>query len=166
MGTASLALRQPPWPTNLPATPGIFQLPSAAFPGYGIIEWYATLLTAPRVLEISLVGTTASTTTVALGRPEKTAYQPTTVLFQADDPADYSPHCRGAVSWTIPPWTVSGNIAANPWIRKAAFINIIGSGVVWTFPRGLKILPGGSLMVTNLTNASSNLLDISCSIEE
>ena len=166
MGTASLALRAPLWPTYAAPTPGVFQLPSASITGAGVVEWYASPVTAPRVLEISLAITIAANSAIALGRPDKTAYRPTTVLFQNHDPQDYATSVKGAVEWVIPPWSFNNlNVNIVPWIRRFISQSAVGSGVVWVFPRGLKIPPNGSLFLAYL-GSSNQVWETNCVIEE
>jgi hypothetical protein len=101
-----------------------------------------------RVLEIGIFLAAATASTFGLGRPAVVGVTPTTpVDFLPEDPADVvaTGIVQGALAWgTLP--TAPAN-----FFRRVSLPATIGTGVIWTFPKGLTIGVSGNLVVYNIT---------------
>lgn len=112
-----------------------------------------------KLLEFSYINaTTATGQSIGLGRPQAIGVTPVNVLFQRDDPGDPASNTNGSLSWATSP-TV-------PLIfhRRWSGTNVVGVGVVWTFPRGLVIPISSSLVCWNITTTVA--ADINAVIDE
>lgn len=111
------------------------------------------------VVEIGVFLAAATASTYGLGRPAAIGVTPTSpVATQAEDPANPAATALSALAWGTGP-TVPTN-----FLRRVSFPATIGSGVIWTFPKGL-IIPVSSSIV--LWNAATNgVVDAYCVIDE
>src|ERR1043166_8797485 len=100
----------------------------------------------PRILEIGLFLAAATASTFGIGRPAAIGVTPTNPLaLLNEDPAD------GASLTTIAgAWGTGPTVPAN-FFRRVSLPATIGTGVIWTFPKGLVIPLGGSIVVWNIT---------------
>jgi hypothetical protein len=111
-----------------------------------------TLITASTdraaILEAGIFMAAATASWYTLGRPAANGTTPTTpVTFLAEDPASPAATTTSALAWTTAP------TAPTTDLRRWASPATIGTGVVFTFPRGL-IIPISSNFV--LHNANTN----------
>jgi hypothetical protein len=101
-----------------------------------------------RVLEIGIFLAAATASTFGLGRPAALGITPTTpVDFLPEDPNDVlaTGIVQGALAWgTLP-------TAPTQFLRRISLPATIGTGVIWTFPRGLVIPVSSNLVVYNIT---------------
>lgn len=65
-----------------------------------------------------------------------------------------------AVAWGTAPTT--------PWTqtRRVSFSGVIGQGIIWTWPRGFKVLPSTSSGVGNIAGIASSLINLTCVVDE
>lgn len=104
----------------------------------------------PAIMELSINLAAATASTYGLGRSGNVPTQTSPVLLQAEDPADGAFVSGCAVAWSVAP-TVPAQ-----FFRRVTFPATSGSGIIWTFPRGLILAVSSSLLVWNLaTNANS-----------
>jgi hypothetical protein len=104
----------------------------------------------PAVMEVSVNLGAATASTYGLGRAGNTPTQTSPVLVQAEDPGDPAGISGCAVAWSVAP-TVPTQHA-----RRISLPATIGSGVIWTFPRGFVLATSASLLLWNLaTNSAS-----------
>jgi hypothetical protein len=104
-------------------------------------------------LEFHAFNGAATASFYALGRPAAIGVTPTSpVTVLAEDPAEAAGTLNTAVAWGTGP-TVPAN-----FFRAILLPATIGTGVIWTFPRGLVIAISSSLVLWNLA-ASSAVLD-------
>lgn len=100
-----------------------------------------------RLMELGLFLTAATASDYGLGRPAAIGVTPTTpVDFLPEDPNDVvaSGVIQGSLAWGTGP-TVPAN-----FFRRVSFPATVGSGVIWTFPRGLVIPVSSSLVLWNI----------------
>jgi hypothetical protein len=116
-------------------------------------DLFAAASIAPRLLEVHVNLGAATASTYGLGRASNTPVQTTPVLLQAENPADPAFKSGSAVAWGTAP-NVPGN-----FLRRVSLPATIGSGIIWTFPRGLIIAAGADMLLWNLTanSASTNV---------
>ena len=122
------------------------------------VEWRTTAGVKATVLEIGYMSATATAQQIGLGRPQAIGVTPVNVLFQRDDSADPACVTAGSLSWATSP-TV-------PLIyhRRANFAAALGAGILWTFPRGLRIPVSSSLVIWNISTTVAS--DVHCVIDE
>lgn len=106
-----------------------------------------------KIMEIGLFLAAATASIFGLGRPAAIGITPTTpVTVLAEDPVSPTGHVTTALAWATGP-TVPAN-----FFRRVSLPATIGTGVIWTFPRGLVIPISFSLVVWNLsTNGVSDI---------
>lgn len=103
----------------------------------------------PRVMEIGIINVTAVAGVYGIGRPAAIGVNPTTpVTFIAEDPADPVSTVTACVGWT----TTAPTLPAN-FFRRAITAAAIGAGILFTFPRGLKIAVSNSIVVWVIATA-------------
>lgn len=114
----------------------------------------------PRVMEIGFSQVTAVAATIGLGRPATIGVTPTTPqTFLPEDPSDPAATVTACVGWgsTVPA------VPAN-FFRRITCVAAIGAGVIWTFPRGLKIAASNSIVLWVI--ATAPVLDAWAVIDE
>jgi hypothetical protein len=113
----------------------------------------ASAANAPRLMELGITLGAATASVYALGRPAAVGTQTAPVLLQAENPNDPAAQTGTAVAWSVAP-TVPAQ-----FFRRQALPATVGAGIIWTFPRGLIIPAGGSLVLWNITanSASANV---------
>ena len=100
-----------------------------------------------RIMEIGFFLAAATASIYGLGRPAAIGDTPTTpVNFLPEDPADVlaANVALSAIAWGTKP-TVPVQ-----FLRRIALPATIGTGVIWTFPNGLVIPVGESIVLWNL----------------
>jgi hypothetical protein len=114
-----------------------------------------------RLMEIGLFLAAATASTYALGRPAAIGVTPTSpVDFIPEDPADITvaAQVQSALAWA------TGPTAPTAFLRRVSLPATIGTGVIWTFPRGIVIPASSSLILWNL--ATNGVLDAYAVIDE
>jgi hypothetical protein len=105
---------------------------------------------APRILEVGLNLGAATASTYGLGRSGNTPTQTSPVLLQAENPNDPAMQSGCAVAWSVAP------TVPTQFFRRISLPATAGSGVIFTFPRGLILAASASMLIWNLaTNANS-----------
>lgn len=104
----------------------------------------------PAVMEVSVNLGAATASTYGLGRAGNTPTQTSPVLVQAEDPGDPAGVSGCAVAWSVAPTVPTAHL------RRISLPATIGSGIIWTFPRGLVLATSASLLVWNLATNSAN----------
>lgn len=107
-----------------------------------------------KLLEIGIFLVAATASVIGLGRPAAIGVTPTSpVDFLPEDPNDVlaSGVLQSAVAWGTPP------TAPAEFLRRISLPATIGTGVIWTFPKGITIPVSDSLVLWNI--AASSLLD-------
>lgn len=112
----------------------------------------ASSVNAPKLMEYAINLAAATASTYGLGRPgnDGSVAQTSPVLFQAENPGDPAANTGSAVAWTTAPTVPS------VFLRRVALPASIGSGVIWTFPRGLTMPSTKGLVNWNLAANSAN----------
>ena len=114
-----------------------------------------------RIMELGVFLAAATASTYGLGRPAAIGVTPTSpVDFLPEDPADptVSGQVQSAVAWTTGP-TVPAN-----FFRRISLPSTIGTGIIWTWARGLVIPASSSVVLWNL--ATNGVVDAYAVIEE
>jgi hypothetical protein len=127
--------------TNVTNGSAAQEILSSANVGYRLLE-----------LGITLSGATAST--YGFGRPSAAATTPTSpVTVLAEDAGNTTAgNTTTALAWAV------GPAAPTAYNRRVSFSNTLGSGIMWTFPRGFSCNKGGSgqLSSCGLWNLAAN----------
>jgi hypothetical protein len=104
---------------------------------------------------VGTVGVTAQT--LGVGRPNavgNTATSP--VDFLPEDPADVI--ATGILQACLA-WTTTKPTAPTNYFRRVGLPLTIGSGVIWTFPKGLVIPVSGNIVIYNATGNTGPILN-------
>lgn len=99
---------------------------AAAGAAYGTIHTGANI--RGRIREIGLFVNAATASSVQLIRPANTPVASTSILGQADDPADPASTINFDTAWSTAP-TISTNVP----LRKGMIPAAIGNGLIWTW---------------------------------
>jgi hypothetical protein len=119
--------------------------------GSGAAAWEIRTGATPgraKLLELGVFLQAATASDYSLGRPAAIGVTPTgPVDFLVEDPADVlaSGVVQSALAWGTPP------TAPTAFFRRVEFPATVGSGVIWTFPKGLTIAVSSSLVLWNNT---------------
>ncbi len=121
--------------------------------GAAAMDLRAASTNSPRIMEVGLNLGAATASTYGLGRSGNTPTQTSPVLVLAENPGDPTGLSGSAVAWSVAP-TVPTN-----FFRRVSLPATIGSGIIWTFPRGLVLAASGTMLIWNLAtnSASTNL---------
>ena len=112
------------------------------------------------VKELSITLAAATASTFGLGRPAAIGVGPTTpVVLLGEAGGD----ANEAVASTAVAWGTSAPTIPAQFFRRIGLPATIGVGVTWTFPTGIHIPAGGTLIVWNL--AANAVVDISVVVE-
>ena len=131
MSLAHLAVRLPSNGGTLPA----LELRTGAFVGFS-------------VLEILLITSSSSASTVGFGRPGAVGVAPSGLFnFVRDLPGDPAVAAFAATAWGTGP-TVPAAFAKR-WNTPG--VNGVGADTMWTFPGGFVVLPGASVVLWAVT---------------
>jgi hypothetical protein len=110
-------------------------------------------------MEIGLFLAAATASTFGLGRPQAIGVTPTSpVTVLQEDPGDPAGTVQTALAWGTAP------TVPLQFFRRISLPATIGTGVIWTFPRGLVIPISSSLVVWNIT--ATGVADIYVVIDE
>lgn len=105
------------------------------------------------IVEIGVFLAAATASTYGIGRPAAIGVTPTTPqTFLAEDSGDPAGTATGALAWGTAP-TAPAN-----FFRRIGLPATIGTGVIWTFPRGIRLPVSGSFVLWNL--ALNGVVDI------
>lgn len=111
------------------------------------------------IVEIGVFLAAATASTYGLGRPAAIGVTPTSpVTVLAEDSANPTGTGTSALAWGTGP-TVPTN-----FLRRISFPATIGSGVIWTFPKGLVVPASGSIVLWNA--ATNGVVDAYAVIDE
>jgi hypothetical protein len=113
---------------------------------HAMVEIYTPATLAIKVLEIGVAIATGTACSIGLGRPQAQGVTPVPVVFQAEQNVS-NPAAKTAASLS---WATSPTIPAI-FLRRFNFPAYAGSGVIWTFPRGLELPASSSLVIFNIT---------------
>lgn len=105
-----------------------------------------------KLLELGFFLTSSAATTIGLGRPGAIGITPTTpVDFLPEDPNDVIPTgiIQSALAWG------TGPTVPTAFFRRVSLPATIGTGIIWTFPKGLTIPVNNSIVLWNLAANST-----------
>ena len=104
------------------------------------------------LLEAGVFLAAATASLYSLGRPAAAGSTPTTpVLLLAEDPGAPAASIYSALAWGTSPTSPTNDL------RRIALPATIGTGVIWTFPRGIIIAISTNFVLQNL--ASNGVVD-------
>jgi hypothetical protein len=113
----------------------------------------------PRIMEIGIFLAAATASTFGIGRPQAIGVTPTgPVTVLAEDPSDPVGTVTTALAWG------TGPTVPLQFFRRVSLPATIGTGVIWTFPRGLLIPISSSIVIWNIT--ATGVSDIYVVIDE
>jgi hypothetical protein len=104
------------------------------------------------LLEAGVFMAAATASTYSLGRPAANGVTATSpVLLQAEDPGSPASTINSALAWSTSPTSPTYDL------RRIALPATIGTGVIWTFPRGMIIAISSNFVLQNL--ATNGVVD-------
>jgi len=104
------------------------------------------------LLEAGVFMAAATASTYSLGRPAVAGTTPTSpVLLQAEDPGSPASTVYSALAWSTSPTSPTYDL------RRISLPATIGTGVIWTFPRGMIIAISSNFVLQNL--ATNGVVD-------
>lgn len=117
------------------------------------LEIIAGAAARPRIMEIGIFMAAATESVFGIGRPAAIGITPTTpVTLLAEDNGDPAGEVTTALAWATPP-TVPAS-----FFRRISLAAAVGTGVIFTFPKGLYIPAAGSIVIWNIT--ATGVIDI------
>jgi len=112
-----------------------------------------------RIMEFNLFLAATTASTYGIGRPQAIGITPTSpITVLAEDPGDPAGTMQTALAWGTGP-TVPLN-----YFRRISLPATIGTGVIWTFPRGLAVAVSNSIVLWNL--AANGVVDCNIVVDE
>lgn len=113
-----------------------------------------------RLMEIGITIGAATASAFGIGPPGVKGVTPTSpVTVLAEDAGNTTAgNTTTALAWGIGP-TVPAN-----FYRRVSLPATIGSGIIWTFPRGLVVLKNTAIVLWNLT--TNSVADVWCVVDE
>lgn len=122
------------------------------------IELIAGAANRCKVLEIGIFLAAATTSTFGLGRPGSAGNTPTSpVTVLGEDPNDTGT-AKTALAWGTSPTDPTN------FFRRISLPATIGTGVIWTFPRGIILAINATLVVQNI--GATGVADVYFVIDE
>jgi len=104
------------------------------------------------ILEAGVFMAAATASTYSLGRPAAAGITPTSpVLLLAEDPGNPAATINSALAWGTSPTSPTTDL------RRISLPATIGTGVIWTFPRGMIIAISSNFVLQNL--ATNGVVD-------
>jgi len=113
-----------------------------------------------KVLEMGFFLIAATASQIGLGRPQAIGITPTSpVNFLPEDPNDViaSGVIQSSLAWG------TGPTVPTAYLRRISLPATIGTGVIWTFPKGITIPVSSSLILWNI--GTNSLLDAYAVVE-
>ena len=111
----------------------------------------ASSTNSPRIMQIDVSLGAATSSTYGIGRAGNTPVQTGGVALLQENPNDPTANTKAAVAWGTAP-TVPAN-----FFRRITLPATTGSGVIWTFPRGLLLAASAAMEFWNLATNSANV---------
>ena len=110
------------------------------------LEIIAGAAARPRIMEIGIFMAAATESVFGIGRPAAIGITPTTpVTMLAEDNGDPAGEVTTALAWATPPTVPTA------FFRRISLAAAVGTGVIFTFPKGLYIPAAGAIVVWNIT---------------
>lgn len=126
------------------------------------IELIASSVRRIRLMEAGLFLGAATASTYSLGRPAAAGITPTApVLLLPEDPSD--PNATTTTSSTALAWGTSPTNPTND-LRRIGLPATIGTGVIFTFPKGIVIAASATFVWQNL--ATNGVVDAYFVVDE
>lgn len=126
---------------------------------HACIEIIAAATPRPKIMEIGIFLAAATASVFGLGRPDAAGDTPTgPIAVLAEDEGDPAGTTTTALAWATSP------TAPTQYIRRIALPATIGTGVIWTFPRGLVIPVSGTIVIMNI--GATGVADVYVVVEE
>ena len=122
-------------------------------------ELIAPATRAISVREILVILAAATASTFGLGRPAAKGITPTAPVLNLDEQGSIDPLTTStAIAWG------TGPTAPAQFYRRTSFPAVISSFTLWTFPNGLIVPAGLTLVLWNL--AANGVVDIHAVVQE
>ena len=122
---------------------------TSAAPSFDIL---AASTNSPKLMEMGINLGAATASTYGIGRPGNDGSQAQTagLAVLAENPADPTGLTKTAVAWGTAP------TVPTTFFRRCYLPATIGSGIIWTFPRGLTMAVSKGIVMWNIAASSAN----------
>lgn len=127
--------------------------------GAAALEIRTAAADACAVLEIGIFLAAGTASTYGIGRPAARGVTPTSPITVLPEDGNAPP---GTVQTALA-WGTGPTVPVN-FLRRSSFPATVGSGIIFTFPRGLLIPISSSLVLWNL--ATNGVVDVYIVIDE
>jgi len=105
-----------------------------------------------KIMEVQIFLAAATASRYGIGRPAAIGVTPTSpVTVLAEDSADPAGTVTTAVAWATPPTVPTA------FFRRIALPATIGTGIIFTFPRGISMAVSGGFVFWNLATNSADV---------
>lgn len=111
-----------------------------------------------RLMEFGFFLGAATASTYGLNRPTAVGTRTAPVALLAEDPDDPASECDTALAWSVQPTFATDDM------RRIGLPATIGTGVIWTFPKGMIIDTSASIALVN--RATNGVVDAYCVVDE
>ena len=122
------------------------------------VQWRNGSTGRIRTMEVELIIGAGTTQSVGFGVPAALAITPADVTFPRDDPADPTSLVISSISYATSP------TAPTVYKRRTNTNNVVGVGIIWTFPRGQVMAISSAAVLFNITAAS--IADVNIVVDE
>jgi len=123
------------------------------------LEIIAGAACRPRIHEIGIFMAAATASVFGIGRPAVLGVTPaSSVTLLAEDSSDPAGEVTTALSWGTEPTVPTA------FFRRVSLAAAVGTGIIFTFPKGLYIEASASIVVWNITG--TGVSDIHVVIED
>jgi hypothetical protein len=114
----------------------------------------------PRLLEVGLFLGAATASTYGLNRPTAngTRTSPVALLLESEVGTTPASECDSALAWSVQPTFATDDL------RRISLPATIGTGVIWTFPKGIAMAVSTGLALVN--RATDGVIDAYCVVDE
>ena len=115
---------------------------------------------APRLMEWGWMNGAATASTYGLNRQTAngTRTTPVALLLESEPGTTPASECDSALAWSVEPTKATDDL------RRLSSGAAIGSGVIWTFPKGIAMAPSNGLVLVN--RATNGVIDSYCVVDE
>ena len=115
--------------------------------GQGSMDVVMGASTRGKLMELSFTLGAATASTYGINRPTAVGTRTTPVVLLAEDPGDPAALCDSALAWSVQPTLATDDL------RRIGLPATIGTGIIWTFPKGLVLaISAGVALVNRATN--------------
>lgn len=129
---------------------------------HAIADVKAPLTTGTKLMEIAIVNPTGAFNILhaLVGRSTTELFQSYANYVSPYDASDKASTTSVGLAWSIAP------VVPTQFFRRAACASQAGTGIIWSFPRGIAIASSQSIVVWNTNAGGTMAINISVEVDE